>query len=346
MYRSLKSAAPDLGISPKMKYAGQLLGQVLRWIKSLSKEAGQNLARRIRLLSARANGFHEAPSSSSISLSIFPADPTNERSEWDPALVTAAESVVWLLERAEHPDVTITALDAVRRLPPSLIFRLIAEREGLIDRLIAFHHSLFPMSSSTTDQAKWLTEWPISAVVSALAWHHILWAIPFGSCSDELNIRSRLSGFRGRRDLLLLPDHCSEIPLATKFVLGFNLDEAMNIDAWDLFARSLKLVTSSMPKSHCTLRIELTDSTRASIKDHFTTPFSPLQLVLDSAILCSAREFSIFTPDHYLFELLTSLLGNELPHDIVSHVAITIAAIHSNPNIVDGGRGSTGTRRL
>ncbi|KAG8916548.1 hypothetical protein FRC02_003753 [Tulasnella sp. 418] len=344
MYRSLKFAAPDLGISPKMKYAGQLLGQVLRWIKSLSRAAGRNLARRIRLLSARANGFHEAPSSPSISLSIITADPTNERSEWDPALVTAAESVVWLLERAEHPDVTITALDAVRRLPPSLIFRSIAEREGLIDRLIDFHRGLFPMTSSTTDQPKWPTEWPNAAVISALAWHHILWAIPFGS--DKLTIRSRLSGSRGGGDLLRLPDNCSEILLATQFVLGFTLDEEMNIDAWSLFGRSLKLVTSSMLKSHCTVRIEFTDSTRASIKDHFVTPFSPLQLVLDSAILCSARDFRIFPPDHYLFELLTSLLGNELPHDIVSHVAITIAAIHSNPNIVDGGRGSTGTRRL
>ncbi|KAG8942616.1 hypothetical protein FRC03_003004 [Tulasnella sp. 419] len=349
MYRSLKFAAPDLGINPKMKYAGQLLGQVLRWIKSLSKAAGRNLARRIRLLSARANGFHEAPSSPSISLSIFPEDPTDERSEWDPALVTAAESVVWLLERAEHPDVTITALDAVRRLPPSLIFRLIEERKGLMYRLIAFHHSLFPMSSSTTDQAKLLTEWPNAAVASALAWHHILWAIPLGSGSDEQTIRSHLSGPRGRFDLLRLPDDCSEILLAAKFMLGFNLDEAMSVDAWGIFGRSLKLITSSMPESDCTLRIEFTDLTRASIKDHFVTPFSPLQLVLDSAILCSARDISIFIPDHYLFELLTSLLGNELSHDIVSHVAITIAAIHSKLYIVDNSyasSGSTGTKHL
>ncbi|KAG8919829.1 hypothetical protein FRC02_001343 [Tulasnella sp. 418] len=346
-YRRLKSTATDLGINPKMKYPGQLLGHVLRWIKSFPKAAGRNLARGTRLPSARTNELHETQSSPPIAVSIVSADTTNERSEWDPKLVTAAQSVVWLLEQAEHPDVTITALDAVRRLPPSLIFRLIEEREGLMDRLIAFHRSLFPMSSSTTDQAKLLTEWPNPAVVSALAWHHILWAIPFGS--DELSIRSRLSGPRGRGDLLCLPDDCSEILLAAKFVLGFNLDEAMSIDAWGIFARSFKLVTSSMPESHCTLRIEFTDSTRASNKDHFITPFSPLHLVLDSAILCSAREFSIFPADKYLFELLTSLLGNELSHDIVSHVAITIAAIHSRLYIVDNSyasSGSTGTKHL
>ncbi|KAG8937363.1 hypothetical protein FRC03_008214, partial [Tulasnella sp. 419] len=116
----------------------------------------------------------------------------DERSRWDPELVTAAEAVVWLLEQADHPNVAITALDAVRRLPPSLALYLIREREGLLERLIAFHHSLLPLASSTDTQADWLKSWPDAAVVSALAWHHILWA-DFLEHKDRLTMRLRLS---------------------------------------------------------------------------------------------------------------------------------------------------------
>ncbi|KAG8941901.1 hypothetical protein FRC03_003862, partial [Tulasnella sp. 419] len=159
----------------------------------------------------------------------------NERSKWDSELITAAEAVVWLLEQAEHPDVTITALDAVRRLPPSLALYLIQERKGLLERLIAFHHSLIPLASSTDTQAEWLKAWPDAAVVSALAWHHILWA-DFLEHRDRLTMRLRLSESDPYADSNVweVLESNSDIPLTAKCLLKFSFNKSHSSQVGDL----------------------------------------------------------------------------------------------------------------
>ncbi|KAG8939197.1 hypothetical protein FRC03_006482, partial [Tulasnella sp. 419] len=191
IWHSLTTAAQDPGISGRMEDLRNFLHRALPGIETLHKAAMDFLIHvpnaNARGLNPRTwfrqNSINSSPEDSGqvlISDSINRANPKSERCKWDPSIVTAAEAVVWLLEHAEHLDVTITALDAVRRLPPSLIFYLIREREGLMERMITFHHGLLPLSSSITTLAEWLKDWSDAAVVSSLAWHHILWAIPFG----------------------------------------------------------------------------------------------------------------------------------------------------------------------
>ncbi|KAG8938246.1 hypothetical protein FRC03_007479, partial [Tulasnella sp. 419] len=93
---------------------------------------------------------------------------------WDETAVTAAESVIWLLEQAEHPDATIAALDAVPRLPPDLLLSLISKREGLLERLVRFHIALLPPTSAGHGDVKWVRAWHDKAIVSGMALWHIL----------------------------------------------------------------------------------------------------------------------------------------------------------------------------
>ncbi|KAG8936229.1 hypothetical protein FRC03_008396, partial [Tulasnella sp. 419] len=75
-----------------------------------------------------------------------------ELGEWDQDDIVAAESVVWLLEHAEHPDVTLRALAATIRLPPALVLSLIETSEGLMERLIDFHNGLLPLASVSDER--------------------------------------------------------------------------------------------------------------------------------------------------------------------------------------------------
>ncbi|KAG8940421.1 hypothetical protein FRC03_005518 [Tulasnella sp. 419] len=95
----------------------------------------------------------------------------------------------------------------------------------------------------------------------------------------------------------------------------------------------MKNVTGSSAE---TLRIKFTDPSRAaSINNHFVTSFSPLHLVLDSAISLSAQHSGIPSSPDSPFPVFISLLHGELPHNTVSHVAIAVAAMHSNSEIPD-----------
>ncbi|KAG8956905.1 hypothetical protein FRC03_010716, partial [Tulasnella sp. 419] len=91
--------------------------------------------------------------------------------------VTAAESVVWLLEQAEHPDVILAALDAVPRFPPRLISSLINKREGLLERLVVFHNGLLPIAETGRhNPQRWVKTWSNRAIVSGIALTHISFA--------------------------------------------------------------------------------------------------------------------------------------------------------------------------
>ncbi|KAG8948928.1 hypothetical protein FRC03_000526 [Tulasnella sp. 419] len=96
----------------------------------------------------------------------------DEHEQWSSTDIVAAQSVMWLLEQAEHPGVTITALDAIPRLPPDLLRTLINEREDLLERLNGFYSSLRPpFLPGRTDE--WRRSWPNRAVVAGIALRHI-----------------------------------------------------------------------------------------------------------------------------------------------------------------------------
>ncbi|KAG8917989.1 hypothetical protein FRC02_002734 [Tulasnella sp. 418] len=356
IWRGLTTAAQKPGVSARVEYLRNFLHRVLPGVETLHKAATDFI---IHMPNARGlnprtwfrqNSIDSPPEDSGqvlISDSIVRANPKNERCKWSPSIVTAAEAVVWLLEHAEHLDVTITALDAVRRLPPSLIFYLIREREGLMERMIAFHHGLLPLSSSTTTLTKWLEGWSEAAVVSSLAWHHIMWAIPFGC--DDLAIRLHLPGFYNQDYLSQIPNSDSGVLLDAKRMLNFHLSQFSAFCDWELLISCMKNATGSSAE---TLRIKFTDPSRAaSMNDHFVTSFSPLHLVLDSAISLSAQHSDIPSSPDSPFPIFISLLHGELPHNTVSHVAIAVAAMHSNSEIphefhdINGGISATRLRR-
>ncbi|KAG8939241.1 hypothetical protein FRC03_006421 [Tulasnella sp. 419] len=176
----------------------------------------------------------------------------DERSRWDSALITAAEAVVWLLEHADHPDVTITALDAVRRLPPSLALSLIREREGLLETLIAFHHSLLPLASSTDTQADWLVAWPDAAVVSALAWQHILWADSLEH-DDRLAMKLRLteSDPYGDANVWEVLENNSDIRLTAQCLLKLGFNKSHSSYVGDLLMQCMKRFPGLDQRSLC-----------------------------------------------------------------------------------------------
>ncbi|KAG8914705.1 hypothetical protein FRC02_004877 [Tulasnella sp. 418] len=315
MSRSLGSAFKDLRTGATTKRLLRLTYQALRWIQG----------------SLRAVDPDHSSEPLLATTAIAPYRKT-EHSKWDSELITAAEAVVWLLEQAEHPDVTITALDAVRRLPPSLALYLIREREGLLERLIVFHNSLIPLASSTDTQAEWLKAWPDTAVVSALAWHHMLWA-DFLEHRDRLDMRLRLSESDPYADSNVweVLESNSDIPLTAKCLLKFSFNKSHSSQVGDLLIQCMNYVRISLLASRHILRIKVTDTSRTWIKDDFVTSFSPFQLTLDAAmILLSApdiwrtSDLQSSLPKH-----LASLLDADPSDDSICYVAIAIAAIRS-----------------
>ncbi|KAG8919580.1 hypothetical protein FRC02_001552 [Tulasnella sp. 418] len=364
IYGSLRSAIHKLSTSHWMNYLQGALGQVLHGFKTLFRAAYLPCSLYLSIFwpnnrsSSHTGWLNQSSVHESVEglgdVPIFHfmvrADSETERSKWDSMLVTAAEAVVWLLERVEHPDVTITALDAVRLLPPSLIHCLIREREGLLERLIAFHHSILPSTSSTTDLSDWLTAWPDAAVVSALAWRHILWAEPFEP--DVLAIRLRLSDLHGPSHLPTTLKNSLDPLLAAKCIMNVNSSEFSTFQEWDLLRRCMGNVSVSSMVPPYNLRIKYADTSRALMNDHFVTTFSPLQLALESVILLSGLEVGMYRFSFSDFPFLTSLLHGDLSNHIVSYVAIAIAAINSIPQnfhklyISDSDFGAARTRRL
>ncbi|KAG8927668.1 hypothetical protein FRC02_007944 [Tulasnella sp. 418] len=90
---------------------------------------------------------------------------------WNDDEQRAAESVIWLLENSEHPDTTVVTLDAARRLHPDLMSSMIAQQQGLSERLEKFCASMLPQGSE--GRLQWFEELSDGAVVSLIAWRHI-----------------------------------------------------------------------------------------------------------------------------------------------------------------------------
>ncbi|KAG8942863.1 hypothetical protein FRC03_002839 [Tulasnella sp. 419] len=263
-----------------------------------------------------------------------------QRMGWDGADITAAESVVWLLEQAEHPDVTITALDAVPRLPADLLLSLFQKHEGLLERLAMFHNSLIPPRPSRDTRIDWTNAYPEQAIVSGLALNHILGTNQVLHGSVPISLKLRTLNCQYNHELSVNNDALS----MTKILLNINLELPHS------HAESMRHVASTILQnlnpslaSPYLISIGALDGSRSSIGDHLVSQVIPLELALNAVISLACN--NLITPwhrpvDHLGNSVLSAfdhLLRTEVSRDIISHIAIAIAAIYSPPDMLLSG---------
>ncbi|KAG8919187.1 hypothetical protein FRC02_001828 [Tulasnella sp. 418] len=295
---------------------------IRRFGSMVAFEAIRTFIDRISHLVRQRIGYHHPKNNPKSNLT------DSGRSQWSFADTAAAESVVWLLEQAEHPDVTITALDAIPRLPPDLVLSLIEDRDGLMERLRAFHDSLLPpFPSGSGDDEDWTRAWPNKAIVSGTALWHLKKLRPHQSWPTVFIPRLALT-------TRLVPKALSSIHIS-KYTLMCNLrgwtgmldDDELNTVLSDLFKQS----AYELP-----IDIELIDTRNASIGGSLMTSVSSFRLMADAIIqfCCKVEPHSdeliqAFGARQLLKRIQDCLTVSriELPRDALSHVALMIAAL-------------------
>ncbi|KAG8924620.1 hypothetical protein FRC02_010325, partial [Tulasnella sp. 418] len=294
---------------------------------------------------------------SMISRSDSPKIPTlpveAESTEWDHEEVVAAESVVWLLEHAEHPDVTITALGAVPRLPAALVLTLIKASEGLLERLIEFHNDLLPFASFRGTRVGWSTAWADTSVVSGMALHHILRIETLKDQNTE--ILSKLDLFVGLEGSSYTLGEGVDSLAATKIALLMNLELldpnpfSANKELRSFVAYSIIRSADLLSPPSDLLRLDFKDKLRAYAADHLVMPINPTHLALEALIRIACRDFilpsdrRIDLPRPDVTHFLLNLLERDASRNTVSYAAITVAAIHCPP-IQNGENQATDTQ--
>ncbi|KAG8930510.1 hypothetical protein FRC02_004078 [Tulasnella sp. 418] len=204
---------------------------------------------------------------------------------WNNDELKAAESVVWLLEHCEHPDTTIVALDAARRLPPVLVSSMIAQREGLTERLDKFCSGLLPPES--LEPLQWVEELTDGVVISAMAWRYI--------CPDGAFSHVRLP-----QNLYYRPPVADNIPGGSRLILRYLAIHSIRLgahypdDKW-LYARGhqhgihelislLKSIDFSTMSDQILIELKLNYGMQASLFASLSTPVSLTQLALETLI--------------------------------------------------------------
>ncbi|KAG8941846.1 hypothetical protein FRC03_003928, partial [Tulasnella sp. 419] len=219
--------------------------------------------------------------------------PVDARMEWKPEDITAAEAVVWLLEQAEHPDITIIALDAVPRLPPDLLRGIVEKREDLMGRLESFHLTLLPPfsfgPSGKYDFPSWTRSWPTRAIISGMAVRHLGKARKFspedilgGPYAPKISLSTR-----SKADL---EDPIEVAKFELRAALGFNAFQrygALNVHNLDYILRSLHKNSGTF----FPFETEFVDSRNASIGGTFVSSVSPFRIMMDDII-----QFCCITP--------------------------------------------------
>ncbi|KAG8944885.1 hypothetical protein FRC03_001878 [Tulasnella sp. 419] len=259
--------------------------------------------------------------------------PVGRLDNWGNGDVAAAESVVWMLEQAEHPDATIVALDASLRLPSDLLASLVPQREGLHSRLIVFHNSLFPSSSRRVGDWRMFSGWQEKAVVSGVALFHILKAVP----QTALRAGRRAIPWHRKKTAWHIEQGSWEDPAyATRAMLSYSLElvlgEQPTFNIHGLIA-DLKSMQSSLTHS-LQLKIPLSIKTQGSTSNILHTSVDPFQLALEAIILAGFHDLE---RDGYLndtFEVgiwssILDILGLALRSKpsiiIISYTALVVA---------------------
>ncbi|KAG8932379.1 hypothetical protein FRC03_012211 [Tulasnella sp. 419] len=245
--------------------------------------------------------------------------------------IAAAESIIWMLEQAEHPDATIVALDASLRLPSDLLAALVAQHENLHNRLIAFNGSLFPSPSERLGD--WRMLWPDRAVVSSVALFHILKAVSRTTLGTG---RYVLPWHLKRPEWGFEQERWDDPAFATRAMLTYCLElvlggpTSFNIRG---LISDLKLMQSSLTHS-LQLRIPLIVKTQASTTATLHESVDPFQLALEAIILAGFYDFeenqyldSTFDEDIWrnILESLMLALRSKPSSIIISYTALIVA---------------------
>ncbi|KAG8946598.1 hypothetical protein FRC03_001332 [Tulasnella sp. 419] len=272
------------------------------------------------------------------SWSLFPTSKEGERDpneqkakpQWNLKERTAAHSVVWLLEHSEHPDTTVVALDAARRLNPNLVLAMIQKREGLVYRLRKFCYDLLPPES--TDPLQWVARLSDKAVISMAALHHV---DPFGlgrgqktarTLYDDPIVINSLPGISSLA-IRLLAIHNSRIG---SFWLDLKLEGSIRTRWLMLLLKSLDFSTKSDQ-----FHTDLYHGIQASISIPLSTRISLPQLALDALIKASEEYDYTRNWLGYGFQvswtetphILQAILQADTSYRTIKHVALVIATI-------------------
>ncbi|KAG8957108.1 hypothetical protein FRC03_010526 [Tulasnella sp. 419] len=256
----------------------------------------------------------------------------NQNRAWDPMDVLNANSVMWLLEQAEHPDVTLGALAAIPRLPADLVLDQFKERETLFDRVLKFHRSLVPIARGS-EPLNDVKNWVDSSIISSSVIHHVLKARKRGDETFQEEVRH----FPYPTIPDLLPPNLDDVG---KLVVHFCTNVQSGAAHTDilLLQRLLAQYPSSLSMQ---VEIPISDRYRTSVTESIVTTISPLSLLLDGVIACSAgRMWSGAGTVSYLhhpkcepafaeiFDQLGCMMDeSEVSLDIVSHIAIAVATV-------------------
>ncbi|KAG8917494.1 hypothetical protein FRC02_003078 [Tulasnella sp. 418] len=319
-----RKAIYDIGLSIRFRHYSNIPGDLIIILPSLLLDCFRHIRRALRYLLRET-------------WSLLPTSKEGERNpkeqkakpQWDLKERTAAHSVVWLLEHSEHPDTTVVALDAARRLNPNLVLAMIHKREGLVDRLQTFCYGLLPPES--TDPVQWVARLSDKAVISMAALQHL---DRFGllrrrdmspTLYDDPIVINSLPGISSLAIRLLLI-HNSRIGY-----LWLNLELQVKRTRWlMLLLKSLDFSTKSDQ-----LHTDLYHGIQASISIPLSTRISLPQLALDALIVASNEhnntgrwlEYGSQVPWTETPHILQAILQADTSYRTINHVALVIATV-------------------
>ncbi|KAG8933709.1 hypothetical protein FRC02_011315 [Tulasnella sp. 418] len=260
---------------------------------------------------------------------------------------TNVKCALWLIEQAEHPQVTLSALNALPRLPPDLLLSLFKRKEGLFERLIRFHCSLI----SAGDERRPHT-WPNGTIVSGAALLHILKAANSGE--TRLFKSSPMNPLSASAPSLEIPDPLptTSMEITKLFIpLCLRLQESISMPIIDTLISLLHQVSPSFNVQH---QVAVVDRSHGLSSQSLVTSISLISLFLDTMIICATAGSKLkhhsglgsqIYSKHFepVYAFLLSVLETYPPVDVISHIALTVAAVQwygRDPHLDKGKEGN------
>ncbi|KAG8922325.1 hypothetical protein FRC02_011923, partial [Tulasnella sp. 418] len=231
---------------------------------------------------------------------------------WDSRMVTNAQCVLWLLEQAEHPDVTFNALHTILTLPSDLLLTLFHQREGLLERLLKLHLSYLPTVSQGARASQ--RTWPSEALLTGAALCHVLKARNVDDYSFSSHFLPLYERWIVHSDNLMIPKLLSRVSTNRSHYLTE-------------FPALLRQISPLMVAQ---VSIPLTDTRHTSLGASVVTNICPLKVLLDALTYSARRQRpwhgSSKSSEDILMALHT-ILETAPPAEVVSHIAVAVAAI-------------------
>ncbi|KAG8961046.1 hypothetical protein FRC03_005825 [Tulasnella sp. 419] len=256
------------------------------------------------------------------SLARFGDSRRDRNHRWDDEEQKAAESVVWLLEHSEHPDTTIVALDAARRLPPDLVSSIIDKPEGLKERLDEFCTGLLPPES--LEPLQWAAKLSHRAVISAMAWCYVYPSWAFSRVKTFKNLDY------GPPVAYNIPEGSCDIRLLVTARIRLAMSRSgwgtVNDSEWIRWLISI-LKSIHFPPTSDQVLIELNYGMQAPLFASLSTPVSLTQLALESLISYCHMSMCNDFPWNEVPQILEAILQADSSPQTISSVALVLASI-------------------